>query len=211
MPLNYQVKQGDCISSIAFEHGFHPDTVWNFPANAELKKIRRDPNVLQPGDIVVIPDIRPKEVGGATNQVHKFYRKAVPEKLRLQFKLNNQPRANEPFELEVDGEIVLTGRKTDSQGRIQCPIPPNAREVRVFFNGGREAYKFYAGFLNPIDEISGIQARLKNLGYYSGPVDNKPSSSFEDAVRSFQRANNLRETGETDDQTKAAIKGAYGG
>ena len=72
MPINHQVKQGDCISSIAFENGFFPDTIWNHPSNAELKKKREDPHVLLPGDMVFIPDKRPKEVSEPTNQVHKF-------------------------------------------------------------------------------------------------------------------------------------------
>jgi N-acetylmuramoyl-L-alanine amidase len=212
MPIRYEVKAGDCISSIGFEHGFLPDTIWNYPDNEELKKLRQDPNVLLPGDIIIIPNLRLKEVSEPTNMVHKFYRKAVPEKLRLQFKLNDLPRANEPYTVEIDQKIVMTDKKTDSEGRIECSIPPNAREILVIFNNGQEVYKVYAGLLNPIDEISGVQARLKNLGFYAGPIDNKLSPEFEEAIRSYQTANNLgTQDGILNDETRTSLKQAYGG
>jgi hypothetical protein len=212
MPIRYIVKQGDCISSIAFEHGFFPDTIWNYPDNAKLKELRLDPNVLLPGDTVVIPNLRLKEVSEPTNMVHKFQRKGVPEKLRLQFKLNDLPRVDEPYNLEIDGKIIITGKKTDEEGRIECSIPPNAREILVTFNEGREVYKIYAGFLNPIEEISGVQARLSNLGYYQGPIDNKSSEELEAAIRSFQEANNLvSRDGTLNNETRDSLKQAYGG
>jgi len=211
MPLRYQVKPGDCISSIAFDHGFFPDTVWNYPDNAELKKLRGDPNVLLPGDIVVVPDLRPKVVSEPTNEVYKFRRKGVPEKLRVQFKLNHRPRANEPYSLEVEGKIIQTGKTTDSEGRIECGIPPNARNIRVLFNDGKEAHQLNAGSLNPIEEMSGVQGRLKNLGYYEGPVDGKTSSALEESLRTFQKEKNLEGNGALNEATRAAIKQAYSG
>lgn len=212
MPIRYVVKPGDCISSIAFEHGFFPDTIWDYPDNAKLKELRRDPNVLLPGDIVIIPDLRLKEVTEPTNMVHKFYRKGVPEKLRLQFKLNNIPRANEPYTLEIDRKTVITGKKTDGEGRIECSIPPNAREILVTFDEGREIYNVYAGFLNPVEDISGVQARLSNLGYYDGPIDNRQSEELAAAIRSFQEENNLSSCdGTLNDETRASLKQAYGG
>ena len=56
MAISYQVKEGDCLSSIAFEQGFFPDTIWNHSNNAVLKEKRKDPNVLMQGDVVFVPD-----------------------------------------------------------------------------------------------------------------------------------------------------------
>ena len=47
MALVHTIQDGDCISSVAMRHGFFPGTLWNHPDNMELKKLRRDPNVLQ--------------------------------------------------------------------------------------------------------------------------------------------------------------------
>ena len=64
------MKEGECVGSIAFEHGFFPDTLWDHPNNAELKGKRGDPNVLLAGDVVHVPDLRPKEVAVAAGQSH---------------------------------------------------------------------------------------------------------------------------------------------
>ena len=113
----YKVKQGDCISSIAYRYGFFPDTIWNDPKNSELKQKRQDPNVLAPGDLVYIPDKRIREVSGATEQRHRFRKKGVPEKLVVQFKNNDEARANEAYVLDIDGQ--LTEGKTDGEGRVE--------------------------------------------------------------------------------------------
>ncbi|MEK7724532.1 MAG: LysM peptidoglycan-binding domain-containing protein, partial [Acidobacteriota bacterium] len=129
MAENYQVRSGDCISSIAFANGFSPDTIWNHPNNAALKAKRKDPNVLLPGDIVFVPDKRLKEVREPTNQVHKFMVKNVPAKFRIQIMENNEPQANVPFTLTVDGKVVSNpGDRTTSTGMVICSILPNAIE-----------------------------------------------------------------------------------
>ena len=208
MPINYQVKQGDCISSIAFENGFFPDTIWNHPNNAELKKKRADPNVLMPGDMVFVPDKRPKEVSEPTNQVHKFKCKNTPEKFKLQLLIGGEPRVGEEYELEI-GDLKFSG-KTDSQGRIEQSIPPNARNGKLILANGEEIYQLRLGNLNPSDEITGAQGRLWNLGLYFGAIDGKMSDELEEAILDFQFSRNIEPDGELNQATKDALEQAYG-
>jgi N-acetylmuramoyl-L-alanine amidase len=208
MAVNYQVKQGDCISSIAFEHGFFVDTIWNHPKNAELKKRRKDPNVLFEGDIVHIPDIRVKEVSESTNQVHKFQCKNTPEKLKLQLLKENEPRANMEYKLEIDG-LELSGT-TDSEGRLEHSIPPNAKLGKLLLNNSEEVYPLGLGYLNPHDEITGIQGRLRHLGFYLGPIDGKISDNLEHAIQEFQITEDIEPDGELSSETLDALKNAYG-
>lgn len=208
MPINYQVKQGDGISSIAFEHGFFADTIWNHPNNAELKKKRENMNILMPGDIVFIPDKRLKEVSEPTNQVHKFKCKNTPEKLKLQLLKENEPRANEEYELEIDG-LKFSG-KTDGQGRLEQSIPPNADKGKLTLKKSEEVYQLLLGNLNPHDEITGAQGRLRHLGFYFGSIDGKKSPEFEHAVQLFQNSKDLEPNGELDAKTKDAMKEDYG-
>lgn len=79
----YQVKSGDCLSSIAFDHGFFPDTLWNHSENASLKQNRKKMNHLEKGDLVKIPEKEEKEESAASEQKHRFRKKGVPAKLKL--------------------------------------------------------------------------------------------------------------------------------
>lgn len=208
MAINYEVKQGDCISSIAFEHGFFADTIWNHPNNAELKKKRKDLNILMPGDIVFIPDKRIKELSEPTNQVHKFKCKNTPEKFKLQLLINGEPRADETYELEID-DLKFSG-KTDSQGRLEQSTPPDAKNGKLILANGTEVYELQFGKLNPSDEISGVQGRLRNLGLYFGPIDGIMSDELEEAIQEFQFTKNIEPDGKLTPATTAALKQDYG-
>src|SRR5262245_34716187 len=131
MGRTYTVKQGDCIASVAFEHGFFCDTLWDHPDNAELKSRRSDPHALLAGDSISIPDKREKRVKCATGRRHVFRRKGVPEKLKIQFLLNGEPRANEPFTLDIDGKV--TSGTTSGDGQIDEWIDPAAKQGKITF------------------------------------------------------------------------------
>jgi hypothetical protein len=64
MAIDRRVHQGDCLNSIADETGFFWETLWNHASNDSLKQQRRDPNVLEPGDVVHVPDKTPKQESG---------------------------------------------------------------------------------------------------------------------------------------------------
>ena len=207
MAINYTVKQGDCISSIAFEHGFFGDTIWNHANNSKLQQKRKDPNVLMPGDIVFVPDKRLKEVSEPTEQVHKFRCKNTPEKLKLQLLKEGEPRANEEYELEIDA-LKFSG-KTDSQGRLEQSTPPNAKQGKLILKNGEEVYQLMLGHLNPHDETTGVQGRLRHLGFYFGSIDGKISTELEHAIQAFQISQDIEPDGELNDETLNALENVY--
>ncbi|MFC1782180.1 peptidoglycan-binding protein [Planctomycetota bacterium] len=206
--VKYKVKQGDCISSIAYQHGFFPDTIWNDPNNRELKRRRKDPNVLLPGDKVYIRDKEEKEESCPTEKLHRFRLKGVPEKLRMQFKINGKPRANEDYILDIDG--ALSEGKTDEKGKIEIPILPNAKKGKITFRDKGDEYELQLGHLDPVTEISGVQGRLLDLGFFAGPVDGKMSAALEGAIQTFQAKNGLEPNGKLDETTRKKIADAYG-
>lgn len=205
----YIVKQGDCISSIAFKYGLFPDTIWNDSKNSDLKQERKDPNVLLPGDEVYIREKEEKEESCASGKKHRFKRKGVPEKLIIQFRCDGEPRANEAYVLEIDGE--LSEGETDPNGKVEIPIPPDAKKGNITFRDTGDKYNLNLGHLDPITEITGVQKRLRNLGFYDGSVDGKISPDFEHALRAFQEKNNLEPTGTLDENTRSKIEETYGG
>ena len=132
MPKKVIARQGDSIPSLAHQNGHFWETVWNDAGNADLKEKRPSPNQLAPGDVVEIPDLRRKDESGATEQRHRFKRKGVPSILRLQLKTLGDPRPNEKYVLELDGELIEG--TTDGDGKLEQPIPPDCKGGRLLLS-----------------------------------------------------------------------------
>jgi len=205
----YTVKSGDCIANIAFRYGMFPGTLWDDPKNRELREKRKDPNVLLPGDVVYLRAKELKEVSGGTEERHRFRRRGVPERLRLQFSLaDGTPRAGEPYVLNIDGSLISS--TTDGDGYVNQPIPPKARQVVLLLGEEQEEFVFDLGDLDPVEEISGVQGRLENLGFYDGPIDGVLTAETTQAITAFQASKGIAATGEINKQTQDALRDAYG-
>jgi hypothetical protein len=206
MPVHI-VKQGDCMSSIADQYGFFWETLWNHERNADLKQRRKNPNVLMAGDHVFIPELRPKEESGETTKVHTFRLRGVPARLNFRMKdALGEARAGLRYTLTVDGQR-FTGT-TGDDGLISQVISPRAKKAELKLDNGEE-YRFDLGHMNPMDYTSGVQARLKNLGYYRGDIDGSMSDALREAIRRFQGDRNLEVTGEPDAATRDAMSAAH--
>jgi hypothetical protein len=210
MAEDYTVQQGDCISSIAYENGFFPDTIWNLPENSALKAKRKNPNVLMAGDIVHIPDLTVKQEPGATGSQYKFKKKGVPEKLRIKLlDANHKPRANLDYIIVIDGNSRRG--KTDANGELTEGIPPNAKVGKIVpGNDPSKTINLNLGHLAPVSEISGVKARLANLGFYKGPIDDNLDPATQKALSAFQTKQGLPVTGDADDATKNQLLQSHG-
>lgn len=203
----HTVAQGDCISSIAFEHGFFPDTIWDDSANAELKSARKNPGVLLEGDRVAIPELRLKNESLQTEKRHRFRRKGVPEKLRLQLLENDVPRADVGYLLTIEGQHIK-GR-TDQDGWLEHWIPPDAHSGSLLMDGEEEELPLLLGGLPPVDSDAGLDARLINLGFLSEEhkVDEKTRAN---GISAFQAEYGLQATGQADDATRRKLVEVHG-
>jgi N-acetylmuramoyl-L-alanine amidase len=207
------VKRGECVSKLVEQHGFFADTIWDHPSNATLRRRRRDNmHILYPDDRLVIPARRQRALAVATGDQVILRRRGVPGRVRIRFvQFDETPRAGVPYLLSVttgDGVPVADiASKIDEAGFIDQLVPPNTVHATVTLHPGpwAEVHDFDIGVTNPIDTIAGWQARLNNLDYDCGAADNQAGPRTQAAIRAFQRAKQLPETGDMDAPTKAAL------
>jgi hypothetical protein len=199
---DYTIQQGDCVTSLAAQAGLLWTTIWNHPKNIKLRQLRKDPNVLLPGDQIFIPDLEIKQVDKPVDQKHTFVRKGVPAKLKIRLLDQDQPRANVTYQLEIDGTL-LSGT-TDSDGYLNQPLPPGAQRGKLAVSNGAtsDTYDLQFGALDPFDTESGVRGRLVNLG--CGADDIK------EAIKAFQEKEGFTMTGEADAATKSRLQERYG-
>ena len=210
MARDHTVREGECLSQIAFESGFFWQALWSHSRNGELKAARSSPFVLKTGDTVHIPDKQAKEADASAGKTNIFKLKGVPAKLRLKIRSEGKPVANEPYELDVDGTF-LTG-STDADGLVDVYVPPNAARATLTVGSGETQRVYTLGLrkLEPETEPKGIQARLRNLGYYKGSVDGAFNEATREAIKAFQAAQKLEETGEDGDDLRRKLKQVHG-
>jgi hypothetical protein len=202
------IRQGDCLASLALARGFDPQTLWDHPGNAALKELRHSPQALLPGDQLEIPALEEREEGVATGSVGRFKLTVGPVKLRIRLTRHAEPRADEAYELIFE-EQTIAGT-TDGDGWIDQAIPAAATRATLSLLDGAEVYGLMLGHLDPHDSPSGIQQRLRALGFYFGAVDEDMGAQTQAALRRFQSKGGLSVTGEADETTLNALRDAYG-
>lgn len=205
---DYLVRAGDCVASIAVGTGHFWETIWNDAANSQLREVREDPYILLPGDRVTIPELRRKDEPIEAERRHRFKRKGCPEKLIVHFREGGSPRVNQRYVLILDNQEHEG--VTDPNGRVELFIPPDAKRGVVYFPDSEDAYELDLGHLDPVSETSGIQGRLRNLGYYDGPVDGRDSLQLEAGVRAFQAKQSLPASGQLDENGRRKLQEIHG-
>ena len=208
MPVSHTVKQGEHLSKICDKYGFADyRTVWDHPDNAELKRKRENPNILYPGDKLVIPDKQSQQESGATEQRHQFRLNRHPLMLRLVIRdQDGEPITDTECTLQVDGkEYELT---TDGDGRIEQEITPRAESGVLTILGVEMPVEI--GHLDPVEEHSGQEDRLDNLGYAATGGNAGDGEKFLSAVEEFQCDHDLTVDGICGSKTQAKLLEVHG-
>jgi hypothetical protein len=207
--MEHTVEQGEHLARIAEAYGFpDPRTLWEHPKNLSLKLKRETPHVLSPGDVIHIPDA---DSDGAypveTGHSYTFVLQRSAPQLRIALRgLDGKAMAGASVSLAIDGkERDLTA---DGSGLVEAALPAGTEGATLTV--GELAVALLVGFLDPIDQRSGVEARLSNLGYYTGAVGAEDDDQFRFALQLFQAAEGLRVTGENDTATRARLKDDYG-
>jgi hypothetical protein len=214
--MMYTIVQGDCLSSIAYEHGFADwQTIYNHDKNKAFRRQCPDPNIIYPGLELYIPELTPKEETRAAGQQHVFRKKTAPVLLRVVLlDENHQPMAGAPYKLAV-GESVVEG-STGPDGFLEQPVPQAAATARLSVKLNRPdgvtgySWDLRLGMLDPQTTITGIQARLNNLGYNTGPVDGIKGPRTTEAIKEFQAKYGLTVDGIAGPITQGKLVEVYG-
>lgn len=122
----HTVVPGECFSSLAQANKFNDYlTLYNHGDNAALKGKRPNPNQLEEGDSVEIPDKTIKKVPAASNKEHKFVLVRTKTKLRLAL-VDARGKAMKlaKCKLEVGGK--KQSKLPDGQGLVEMEIDPLA-------------------------------------------------------------------------------------
>jgi hypothetical protein len=217
MPKIHEVVQGECLTQIAYEHGFaDPDKIKGHPNNAALfdKKTRPSGNILLPGDKLFIPDPDLKEAPAPTETCTTFVAQRPKRKLVLVLQdERGEPRKKVKYTLIVPTLGVIKKETTGDDGKIEADLPLHVTQAKLI--AGKNTYWLQIGHLDPLRELSaapvvtGVQARLKNLGYAIGKIDGVHGPRTSAAIRAYQKAHDLEPTGKITDDLVERLEGEY--
>jgi hypothetical protein len=213
----HTVRSGDTLIRIAQEYGFRAwEPIWNADENARLRDERDDPQVLVADDKVFIPPKTPKEVQVKTGQRHSFTVKTLKAHFRTVVRDEyGQPLLNKRFELEIKGEEIETktlSGTTDADGELELDIHPLAvsGQLKVWLGKGEPekvlTWELFLGNLEPIETVRGVKARLTNLGFLCGEINNEENEEYQDALTKFQIVYKVEVTGEADEATRRKLE-----
>lgn len=209
----HTVAANETILSIAHAYGFRTwETIWDHEANQPLREVRPDPTILAPGDKIFIPPKKQKKEPATLETTNTYWVKSLKARLRYVVRFESGRKlANTLYRLTVDGK-EFEGR-TDAEGVIDVEISPTARKgtLTVWYNEDDPAdmltWEINVGGMDPIDTVSGVQARLNHLGFEAGEVTGSMNAQTLEAVRAFQRfIGHENPSGELDVDTLRALE-----
>ena len=117
------------------------------------------------------------------------------------------PLAEARYELTFADDETRTGT-TDEEGLLEEDLPEGLERAHLRVWQGKVLaleVDLQLGEPEPLEEIAGGQARLANLGYFPGALDGELGPKLENALQSFQKANQLQVSGEYDEATRTKL------
>ncbi|TWT45491.1 putative peptidoglycan binding domain protein [Phycisphaerae bacterium RAS1] len=209
----HTVSANETILSIAHTYGFRTwETIWDHETNQPLREARPDPTILAPGDKVFIPPKKQKKETAELEKTNTYWVKSLKARMKYVVRFESGKKlVNTLYRLVVE-EKTFEGR-TDADGVIDVEISPTARKgtLTVWYNEEDPedmlTWEIAVGGMDPIDTITGVQARLNHLGFDAGPVTGSMNEETTAAIRAFQEFIGVAEpSGQPDADTLKALE-----
>lgn len=213
MPKVYIVQSGDCLASIARMNGFKDwRAIYDHPENEHFRAVRPNPNVIEPGDEIVIPDKTPKTTSVPTGARHTFVVGTAPAHISIELrKFDGAPMSGVKYKLEVADLVVE--QTTGSDGRIQHGIysVATAGTLTIWMPNRSLPYIFdlKIGDLDGLTSDRGIRQRLNNLGFQCG-VGDSIDADARLAIRAFQCEHSAEVNGRVADELRNRLLAQHG-
>jgi N-acetylmuramoyl-L-alanine amidase len=160
------VRAGEHTSGLAYRHGCTASDVWEHPKNEELKRVRANPDVLRPGDLIWLPEA----------PLRKSYPIAPGDKLTITVSVPKVPvtiflcdREHKPLSGLAYQVVGLAGDvkgTSGSDGKVSFMVPVTLKEVELYLPERDQRIPMLIGALDPENTVSGAIARLNNLEFY---------------------------------------------
>jgi len=210
----HTVRRGECLTSIAYAHGFALRALQE--ANQELIEKRQRGATLLEGDVVQLPARNVRRLAAQPGQRLRVKRRGVPETFRPRFlDFQGRPRAGLSFIAHVrtstGDPLPDHAGTTDGGGYAVTPVPPDATSVEVTFTEElfAERHAFALGLLPPIDTVAGLMARLNALGYGCGEPESAMTDRARSALARFREGEGLSPERGFDSQAQSALARAF--
>ena len=223
MSTQHTVKQGEHVAGIATKHRIEDYLlIWDFPDNADLKKLRASPFILFPGDVLAVLDREEKTVNRPTGAKHRFTITVNRIKLRVKIlTLEGDPMTGATCKLAIESAAPAEVT-SDGEGIVEKPIARTDKQGRLVL--GDADFSLQIGALNPMSDDpdadpisqtpdnkdSGWAQRLTNLGYVVPPPEDRDADELRSAIEEFQCNQGLDVTGEQDAPTRAKLLEIHG-
>jgi len=120
--------------------------------------------------------------------------------------VEHKPLPHTPYQLTVGDRGFRT--YTDGKGRLSQLVPRDSSQGTLRLGG--QQFDLTIKPLPPVEELLGVQIRLKNLGYDCGAADGNLNPETTEALRQFQDLHGLTVDGESNSDTQAKLKEVYG-
>lgn len=203
MAVTHTVQPGETLHSIANAYGFRDwRRIYDHPENQALRDAGRTPDVLFAGDVVHVPTLEPKWVSCQTERVHEFVVSRPPYAFAVELDGLPATHAGGAYRLDAEGEVIRG--HVPASGRIRHDLRRPIKSVTLTIDPVSPTdpandeeptspleLEFSVGHLDPVSEVTGVQGRLANLGFYEGEIDGDAAQHTRSAIAEFRRTEGL--------------------